>query len=80
LNPERHVQTEDRYLRPTEPAELLADPSKAKTKLKWDPKIKFHELVKIMVDADLHAAGLEPPGEGEAIIQKRFPNRWWRVS
>jgi GDPmannose 4,6-dehydratase len=31
-----------------------------------------------MVDADMKASGLEPVGEGEEIIAKQFPSRWWK--
>jgi GDPmannose 4,6-dehydratase len=34
---------------------LIGDPAKAKAKLGWEPTTKFHDLVKIMVDADLQA-------------------------
>ena len=35
---------------------LIGDPSKAKKVLNWEPKVKFRELVKIMMDADLELA------------------------
>lgn len=40
--------------------------------------VKFHELVRIMVDADLELAGLEAPGEGRKIIEEKFSgwHRW----
>ena len=76
LNREEHVKIDSRYFRPTEVEELVADPAKARKKLNWNPKIKFNELVKIMVDADMRAEGLEPIGEGDEIIEKKFPNRW----
>ena len=79
LDVEKHVKIDPRYFRPTEVEELVADPAKAKEKLEWKPKIKFKELVKIMVDADMRAAGLEPIGEGDEIIEKKFPNGWWGV-
>jgi GDPmannose 4,6-dehydratase len=41
------------YYRPTEVEELIGDATKAKVKLGWEPKVKFEELVKIMVKADL---------------------------
>jgi len=41
------------YYRPTEVDLLIGDYSKAKKKLAWEPKVKFEELVKIMVEADL---------------------------
>ena len=40
------------YYRPTEVEELIGDARKAKEKLGWEPKVKFEELVKIMVHAD----------------------------
>jgi GDPmannose 4,6-dehydratase len=47
------IEIDPRYFRPAEVDVLLGDPSKAKKVLKWKPKTKFKELVKIMVDADL---------------------------
>ena len=79
LDIEEHVRIDSRYFRPTEVEELVSDPAKAKKKLNWNPKVKFDDLVKIMVDADMRAIGLEPIGEGDDIIKKKFPNRWWRV-
>ena len=78
LKVEEHVKIDPRYFRPTEVESLIADPTKAKRDLGWAPKITFTELVRIMVDADMRAAGLESIGEGDAIIAEKFPNRWWR--
>ena len=50
------VQVDPRYFRPTEVETLLGDPSKAKQKLGWTPKITFHELVTEMVREDLKSA------------------------
>ena len=50
------VQVDPRYFRPTEVETLLGDPSKAKNKLGWIPKITFHELVAEMVREDLKSA------------------------
>ena len=79
LDMEEHVRIDPIYFRPTEVEELVADARKAKEKLGWNSKIKFNDLVKIMVDADMRAAGLETIGEGDEIIKKKFPNRWWGV-
>ena len=79
LDMEEHVRIDSRYFRPTEVEELVSDPAKARKKLNWNPKIKFRDLVKIMVDADMRAAGLEAIGEGDENIKKKFPNRWWGV-
>ena len=79
LDVEKYVRIDSRYFRPTEVEELVADPTKAKEKLGWNPKVKFKELVKIMVDVDMRAAGLGPIGEGDEILKKKFSNRWWGV-
>ena len=50
------VAVDPRYFRPTEVETLLGDPSKAKTKLGWVPKIPFDELVTEMVCEDLKSA------------------------
>jgi GDPmannose 4,6-dehydratase len=78
LDPEKHVIIDKKYFRPTEVEVLLADPSRAEKKLNWKAKIKFEELVKIMVDADMRAIGLKPVGEGDEILNKIYPNHWWK--
>ena len=50
------VQVDERYFRPTEVETLLGDASKAREKLKWQPKISFDELVKEMMQSDLREA------------------------
>lgn len=67
----QYVEIDPRYFRPTEVEFLLADPSRAKRKLGWEPKIGFSELVKIMVDYDLERSGLPAPGEGKRILQEK---------
>ncbi|MBM3148447.1 MAG: GDP-mannose 4,6-dehydratase [Chloroflexi bacterium] len=79
LSLEEHVVVDPGCFRPTDPMELLADASKAGRELGWNPQIKLHDLVKIMVDADMRAAGLEPRGEGDRILATKFPHRWWMV-
>jgi GDPmannose 4,6-dehydratase len=79
LDQEKYVKIDPRYFRPTETEELVANPTKARDIIGWAPKIKFNDLVKIMVDADLRRRGLEPPGEGDKILQSKFPNKWWKV-
>ncbi len=53
LDPKEFVKYDARYERPSEVDLLIGNPAKAKEKLGWEPKVKFSELVKIMVDADL---------------------------
>jgi GDPmannose 4,6-dehydratase len=52
---EPHVEIDPRYFRPSEVDALLGDPSKAREKLGWEPRVGFEELVRIMVDADMAA-------------------------
>ncbi len=59
LDWEEFVEYDKRYERPTEVDLLVGDATKAKKKLNWEPKVKFKELVKIMVDADLVQAKQE---------------------
>ena len=54
-----HVVTDPRYFRPTEANHLLGDAAKAKQKLKWQPKVKFRELIHMMADHDLELARQE---------------------
>lgn len=53
------VAIDPRFYRPTEVEQLLGNPEKAKTKLGWEPKVKFEELVKIMTVADCEAVGIK---------------------
>ena len=50
------VRVDPRYYRPTEVETLLGDPTKAKAKLGWTPKITLHELVREMVQSDYTSA------------------------
>ena len=79
LDWQKYVKIDPRYFRPTETESLLADATKAKKKLNWQPKVTFGDLVKIMVDADMRAIGLKPVGEGDKILKEKFPNRWWKI-
>jgi GDPmannose 4,6-dehydratase len=49
----KYVRTDERYYRPAEVDQLLGDATRAKSILGWEPKVKFKELVKIMIDADM---------------------------
>jgi len=49
----QYVKQDERFFRPAEVDLLVADPTKAKTRLGWTPKVEFPALVKMMVDADL---------------------------
>jgi GDPmannose 4,6-dehydratase len=60
LDWERHVRIDERYFRPTEVDELCGDASKAERILGWRPTTTFHGLVRIMLEADLREAGIDP--------------------
>ena len=78
LDWKRHVRIDPHYFRPKDVDNLIADSRKAKNLLGWNPKIDFGKLIKIMVDADMRKAGLKPVGEGDEILKKEFPERWWK--
>jgi len=53
LDPERHIVSDPRFLRPAEVDHLVGDASKARRELEWAPRTSFRELAELMVDADL---------------------------
>jgi GDPmannose 4,6-dehydratase len=59
LDWKKYVETDARYLRPAEVDLLLGDSGKAKRLLKWEPKVRFKDLAKMMVESDLRLAERE---------------------
>jgi GDPmannose 4,6-dehydratase len=59
LDWQRYVKYDARYERPAEVDLLIGNPAKAKRQLGWEPKVRFKDLVKLMVDADLELAKRE---------------------
>lgn len=53
LDWQKYVEIDPRYFRPAEVDLLIGDYSKARQQLGWEPKTKFTDLVKLMVDADI---------------------------
>jgi GDPmannose 4,6-dehydratase len=53
LNYEDYVVQDPHFLRPSEVDALVSDPTKARQKIGWEPKVKFQGLVEMMVEADL---------------------------
>ncbi len=53
LDYKKYVVTDPKFLRPAEVDYLMGDPTKAKTKLGWQPEVNLRKLVEMMVDADL---------------------------
>jgi GDPmannose 4,6-dehydratase len=70
LDREKHVEIDSKYFRPMEVDSLRADCRHAREKLNWEPKIRFLDLVKIMMDYDLAKAGLQSPGEGIKTLER----------
>jgi GDPmannose 4,6-dehydratase len=71
LDADKHVEIDPKYFRPTEVDVLIGDASRAREVLGWEPRVSFSELVRIMVDADMEAAGLEPIGEGKSALKDK---------
>ena len=61
---EKYIKYDARYERPAEVELLIGDPAKAKRQLGWEPKVRFKELVQIMVDADLEML------EGKGLVHQ----------
>ena len=62
LDWERYVSVDPNYFRPAEVEDLQGDPSRARELLDWEPRVRFEELVQIMVDADIKALEEEMSG------------------
>jgi len=59
----KYVGIDPIYYRPAEVDLLVGDPSRAKEKLGWEPKVKFKELVRIMLEADCKKIQVNLPGK-----------------
>ncbi len=64
----KYVEHDPRYVRPSEVDLLLGDPTRARVELGWQPKVGFKDLVRMMIDADLHLAEQE---EAVAAVRNR---------
>jgi GDPmannose 4,6-dehydratase len=62
----KYVAIDPKYYRPAEVELLVGDASKARRTLGWDPRVKFKELVRMMVDADVAALSESPCCNGQA--------------
>lgn len=69
LDYKKHVEIDPRYFRPTEVDILIGDSSKARKVLKWEPKVKFMELAKMMVDADMADLSSKIRGKSAAELK-----------
>ncbi len=68
LNWKDHVVQDPKLLRPAEVDLLVGDPSKAKNKLGWEPRVKFKELIELMVDADIERLQREKDYRGAGNV------------
>ncbi len=71
LDWQKYVATDSRYLRPAEVDLLLGDASKAKRVLGWEPKTRFKELVRLMVDADVQSLTDKLAGKVRAVRKEQ---------
>jgi GDPmannose 4,6-dehydratase len=66
LEMDKHLVIDPKFFRPAEVDKLLADSSKAKSKLGWEPKVTFEALVEMMVGADLEHESSSGNGRAES--------------
>jgi GDPmannose 4,6-dehydratase len=69
---QNHVEIDPNYYRPAEVDILVGDYSKAKRVLKWEPKVRFHDLVTLMVDADIQLLKDQREGTPASILSSVF--------
>ncbi len=60
LDPKKYVRFDPTYLRPAEVSRLCGDPSRAYVALGWRPRTHFRSIVRLMLEADVRAVGLNP--------------------
>ena len=63
----KYVKHDERYERPAEVDLLIGDPAKAKLKFGWEPKVRFRELVELMMESD-YALAKKEAGPGATIL------------
>jgi GDPmannose 4,6-dehydratase len=69
-----YVETDPRYFRPSEVDLLLGDASKARRELRWEPKVGFKELARMMTEADMELAQREQAVERHIRDRRRAAN------
>jgi GDPmannose 4,6-dehydratase len=57
IDPEPYVVVNPEFVRPGDPVSLVGDATKARTKLGWWPRTSFEEMIRLMVEHDLHELG-----------------------
>src|SRR5256884_5889165 len=79
LDWKEYVEKDPRYYRPAEVDLLLGDASKARTKLGWEPKVDFNQLVKLMVGHDLALAKHEAEAHEMQNATAATKTRWGSI-
>jgi GDPmannose 4,6-dehydratase len=64
LDWQKYVETDPRYMRPAEVDILIGDSSKARRAFGWEPRVRFQQLVEMMIDADVELAEREKRSMG----------------
>src|SRR5690606_25072194 len=75
----KYVETDPRYIRPTEVDHLEGDASRARSKLGWAPEVTFAELVRMMVAHDMELARQERTlrDAGHVVAARGAASVWW---
>jgi GDPmannose 4,6-dehydratase len=73
-----HVEVDPRYLRPKDVGMLAGDASRAKEEMGWEPKVRFRQLIQIMLEADLRSQGLDPGEHLTRPVIDHLPE-WARI-
>jgi GDPmannose 4,6-dehydratase len=73
-----HVALDERYVRPLDVPDLIGDATKAEQLVGWRPRVRFRQLVQIILQADLEQAGLDP---AEHLVEPLIGSRpeWART-
>ena len=79
LDWKQYVEVDPKYFRPAEVDLLLGDASKARTKLGWEPKVDFNQLVKLMVEHDLALAKHEAEAQQMQHASAATKTRWGSI-
>lgn len=79
LDWQQYVEVDPKYFRPAEVDLLLGDAGKARTKLGWEPKVDFNQLVKLMVDHDLALAKHEAEAQQMQHATVANKTRWGSI-
>ncbi len=74
-----HVEVDARYLRPKDVARLVGGAERARELLGWEPRVRFRQLIQIMLEADLERVGLDP-AEHLRVAPLRYRPEWARAA